>query len=111
VGEATQGLQDTAGQAVDQVGQTAEDLAPAIEEATEQTQGALGQAAQGVQDTAQQAAQQTGQEQEAAEQQQSQATSGASQKAEELGVDLSEVEGTGPDGRITLKDVKDAKQG
>jgi pyruvate dehydrogenase E2 component (dihydrolipoamide acetyltransferase) len=69
------------------------------------------QTTQQVQGTAQQAAQQTGQGQEAAQQQQSQATSGASQKAEELGVDLSEVEGTGPDGRITLKDVKGAKQG
>jgi pyruvate/2-oxoglutarate dehydrogenase complex dihydrolipoamide acyltransferase (E2) component len=40
--------------------------------------------------------------------QQPQVTSGASQKAEELGVNLSEVEGTGPDGRIALKNVKGA---
>jgi pyruvate dehydrogenase E2 component (dihydrolipoamide acetyltransferase) len=128
VGEVTQGLQDTAGQAVDQVGQTAEGLAPATQGATEQAQGALGQAtdqvgqaAQGVQGSAEQTTQQAqgvaeqattqqngGEQGETAAPQQTQATSGASQKAEELGVDLSEVEGTGPNGRITLKDVKGA---
>ncbi len=36
------------------------------------------------------------------------ATTGAKQKAEELGVDLSQVEGTGPEGRITISDVTSA---
>jgi pyruvate dehydrogenase E2 component (dihydrolipoamide acetyltransferase) len=56
--------------------------------------------------------QHTGGEQEVAAGQQSEATTGARQKAEELDVNLSEVEGTGPDGRITLSDVKgSAEQG
>ena len=140
VGEATQGVQDAAGQAVDQVSQTAGGLSPGLQEVTEQGQDALeqeatgqgGQVAQGVQDTAVQATQQaqdpagraaqqantpeqptqqTGGGQEAAGQL-SESTSAASQKAEELGVDLTQVEGSGPGGRITLQDVMNAtKQG
>jgi pyruvate dehydrogenase E2 component (dihydrolipoamide acetyltransferase) len=67
-----------------------------VQGAVGQATGQVGQAAQGAQDAAGGAAQQ--------------ATSGASRKAEELGVDLSEVEGTGPDGRITLRDVKRAAE-
>ena len=37
-----------------------------------------------------------------------QATPAAERKAEELGVDLSEIEGTGSGGRITVKDVTKA---
>lgn len=36
------------------------------------------------------------------------ATEAAKRKAQELGVDLSGVEGTGPGGRITIKDVQGA---
>jgi pyruvate/2-oxoglutarate dehydrogenase complex dihydrolipoamide acyltransferase (E2) component len=91
------------GQATEQAGQAAQEI-------TQQTQDVAGGATQQAQGTAQQATQQDSAEQheEATSRQQPQATSGASQKAEELGVDLSEVEGTGPDGRITLKDVKGA---
>src|ERR671938_360637 len=133
VGEATQGVQDAAGQAVEQVSQTAGGLSPGLQEVTEQGQDTLGQeatgqggqVAQGVQDTAVQATQQaqdpagraaqqantteqptqqTGGGQETAGQL-SEPTSAASQKAEELGVDLAQVEGSGPGGRITLQDV------
>jgi pyruvate/2-oxoglutarate dehydrogenase complex dihydrolipoamide acyltransferase (E2) component len=31
-------------------------------------------------------------------------------KAEELGIDLSEIEGSGPDGSITIRDVRSAEQ-
>jgi pyruvate/2-oxoglutarate dehydrogenase complex dihydrolipoamide acyltransferase (E2) component len=137
VGEATQGVQDAAGQAVDQVSQTAGGLSPGLQEVTEQGQDTLGQEATGqggqvAQDTAVQATQQaqdpagraaqqvntteqptqqTGGGQEAAGQL-SEPTSAASQKAEELGVDLAQVEGSGPGGRITLQDVMNAtKQG
>src|SRR5919206_1638947 len=137
VGQATQGVQDAAGQAVDQVSQTAGGLSPGLQEVTEQGQGTLGQEATGqggqvAQDTAVQATQQaqdpagraaqqvntteqptqqTGGGQEAAGQL-SEPTSAASQKAEELGVDLAQVEGSGPGGRITLQDVMNAtKQG
>ena len=37
-----------------------------------------------------------------------QATPAAERKAEELGVDLSQIEGTGSGGRITVKDVREA---
>jgi len=81
--------------------------------------GQVGQAAQGVQDTAGQAA---GQAQEAAGgaaqqaqdaaggggQEEPNATEAAKQKAQELGVDLSQVEGSGAEGRITVKDVTSA---
>ncbi len=38
------------------------------------------------------------------------ATEAAARRAEELGVDLSQVEGTGSEGRITVKDVVGASQ-
>ena len=44
------------------------------------------------------------------EEEEVQATPAAKRKAEELGVDLSKVAGSGPDGRITLKDVKSVAQ-
>ena len=37
-------------------------------------------------------------------------THAAAQKAEELGIDLSEIEGSGPDGSITIRDVRRAAQ-
>jgi len=126
-------VQDTAGQTVDQVNQTTEDLSPGLQEVGQQTQVAVDQAtgqvesvAQGAQDTAEQAqgtaagaaqqtqdtaeqtAQHVGEAQEAAGQQQPGATSAASQKAEELGVDLTQVKGTGSGGLITLQDVTSA---
>jgi pyruvate/2-oxoglutarate dehydrogenase complex dihydrolipoamide acyltransferase (E2) component len=48
----------------------------------------------------QQAAQQA-----AGGQQQPNATQAAKQKAQELGVDLNQVQGTGAEGRITVRDV------
>ncbi len=124
-GQAAQQAQDTAGQAAGQAQQTAggatQQAQEAAGQATEQAQGAVGQvagqagqAAQGVQDTAGQATQQA---QQAAggqqggggqEQQQPNATQAAAQKAQELGVDLSQVEGSGSEGRITVKDVTSA---
>src|SRR5215207_7832145 len=86
-------------------------LDDAVNEAAQQAQGAAGQvadqagqAAQGAQDAAGQAAQQA---QDTAGQDLN-ITDAARQKAEELGVDLSQVEGTGAEGRITVKDVTGA---
>ena len=125
-GEVAQGVQDTAGQAVGQVTDTAGQAAQGVQDAAggaaEQAQDTAGQAAdqagqaaQGAQDTAGQAAQQAqdtaGQ---AADQAQDAAgqdlniTDAARQKADELGVDLSQVEGTGAEGRITVRDVTSA---
>ena len=48
------------------------------------------------------------QEAQEAQEQEPEATEAAQQKAQELGVDVSEVEGTGSEGRITVKDVTGA---
>jgi pyruvate/2-oxoglutarate dehydrogenase complex dihydrolipoamide acyltransferase (E2) component len=45
---------------------------------------------------------------EAGEKDKAQATPAAERKAEDLGVDLSQIEGTGSGGRITVKDVREA---
>jgi pyruvate/2-oxoglutarate dehydrogenase complex dihydrolipoamide acyltransferase (E2) component len=94
--QAAQGVQDTAGQAAGQA-----------QGAVGQVAGQAGQAVQGVQDTAGQAA---GQAQGAARQaaggaEEPRVTNAAKRKAEELGVDLSQVQGTGAGGLITIKDV------
>jgi pyruvate/2-oxoglutarate dehydrogenase complex dihydrolipoamide acyltransferase (E2) component len=94
-------------------------VADQAQEGAGQVTGQVGQVAQGVQDTAGRAA---GQAQEAAGQatQQAQgavvgggqeepdATEAARKRAEELGVDLSQVEGSGAGGRITIRDVQRA---
>lgn len=95
------GLTETVDQALQQAQQAAGQV-------TEQA----GQAAQGAQDTvggvAKQAQQAAGGQQEEAQEQESDVTEAAKQKAEELGVDVSQVEGTGSEGRITVKDVTGA---
>ncbi len=87
-GQAAQGATDTAGQATQQAGQ-------AVDGATE----SVGQAAQGAAD---QAGSRNGSEEEP------KATNAARRKAEELGVDLSNIEGSGAGGLITIKDVVQA---
>ena len=67
----------------------------------EVAQGATQQA----QDTAVQAAQQRQQAPGVEDQQQPDATNAAQQKAQELGVDLSQMQGSGAEGRITIRDV------
>jgi pyruvate/2-oxoglutarate dehydrogenase complex dihydrolipoamide acyltransferase (E2) component len=125
-GGAVQQAQATAGQATDQAGQAVRGVQDTVGGLTGgQQQGGgplgevtdqIGQAAQGVQDTAQQAAGQTtdqagqvaGQAQDAAGGaggEEPKATNAARRKAQELGVDLSTVKGTGSGGLITLKDV------
>jgi pyruvate/2-oxoglutarate dehydrogenase complex dihydrolipoamide acyltransferase (E2) component len=130
VGGAAGQAQDAAGQATDQAGQVAGQAQEAAGGAVQQAQDTAGQAAQQAQDTAGQAAgqaqdaagqaaqqgQQVAQQgQQAAQQaagggqqggqQQPEATHAAQQKAQELGVDLSQVQGSGAQGRITVKDV------
>ena len=137
VGGATQQVQDTAGQVTDQAGQAVQGVQDTVGGLTGgQQEGGLGgvvggvtdqvgQAAQGVQDTAGQAAQQGQQavgqaaqqgqqavgqaaQQAGGGQQQPDATDAARQKAQELGVDLSQVQGSGANGRITVRDVQQA---
>ena len=129
-GQAAGQAQEAVGQATDQAGQAVQGAQEATGQITDQATGALGgvtdqvgQVAQGVQDTAGQATQQaqetagqaTQQAQDAAGQVTGQAagedeepkgaTNAARRKAEELGVDLSQVQGSGAGGLITLRDV------
>src|SRR5215208_5964238 len=129
-GGATQQAQDTAGQATGQAGQAVQGVQDTVgglsggQQQGGQGVGGLlggvtdqvGQAAQGVQDTAGQAAQQGQEVVGQAAQQAEQATGGdgaeeprvtnaARRKAQELGVDLSTIRGTGSGGLITMKDV------
>ena len=87
VGQVTQGVQDTAGQA------------------TQQAQEAAGGAVQQAQATAGQAADQAGRATGEDGAEEPRATNAARRKAEELGVDLSQVQGSGAGGLITLRDV------
>jgi pyruvate/2-oxoglutarate dehydrogenase complex dihydrolipoamide acyltransferase (E2) component len=100
------GVEDAVNQALQQaqeaVGQVAGQAQEVVGGAAQQAQEAAGEATQ----QAQQAAGGGGQEEEP------DATEGARQRADELGVDLSQVKGSGAGGRITIKDVQSAaKQG
>jgi pyruvate/2-oxoglutarate dehydrogenase complex dihydrolipoamide acyltransferase (E2) component len=97
VSEATQRVGDAAGQAVGQVGQTANQAA--------------GQATDQVQGTAEQASEEAESHSGVVEDEEPDATHAARRKAEQLRVDLSEVEGSGSGGRIRVTDVVQAAQG
>jgi hypothetical protein len=123
VGQVAQGVQDTAGQATDQAGQVAGQAQEAAGGAVQQAQDTAGQAAQQAQDTAgqvtDQAQQVAGQAQDAAGQaagqaqqaaggdgaEEPRATKAARRRAEQLGLDLSTIQGTGSGGLITIRDV------
>jgi len=103
------GIEEAVNQALQQAQDTAGQVAGQAQQAAGQVTDQAGQAAEGVQEAAGGAAQQTqgaagggGQEEEP------NATEAARQKAEELGVDLSQVEGSGAEGRIIVKDVTSA---
>ena len=105
VGQVAEGVQDTAGQATDQVQQTAGQATDQAGQLAGQAQDTAGQAVQQAQDTAGQAA---GQAQQAAGgdgTEEPRATNAARRKAEQLGLDLSTIQGTGSGGLITIRDV------
>jgi pyruvate/2-oxoglutarate dehydrogenase complex dihydrolipoamide acyltransferase (E2) component len=114
VGQVAGQTQEAAGQVTEQVGQVAQGVQDTAGRAAGQAQEAAGGVAQQAQEAANQATQQAqqvagggGQEEEGPD-----ATEAARQKADELGVDLSQVKGSGAGGRITIKDVQSAaKQG
>jgi pyruvate/2-oxoglutarate dehydrogenase complex dihydrolipoamide acyltransferase (E2) component len=95
VGQVAQGVQDTAGQATQQA-----------QDAAGQVTDQAGQLAGRAQDTAGQAA---GQAQQAAAggdgAEEPRATNAARRRAEQLGLDLSTIQGTGSGGLITIRDV------
>ena len=109
-GEAAQGAQDAAGQAVQQAQQAAGQVTDQAGQVAGQAQEAAGGAAQQAQETAGQAAQQGQQAvgqaaQQAGGAEEPRATNAARRRAQELGIDLSTVEGTGSGGLITIRDV------
>ena len=124
VGQVAGQAQDTVGQVTDQAGQAAQGVQDTVGGLTGggQQQGGVGglvggvtdqvgQVTQGVQDTAGQATQQAQDTVGQAAQQGQQAagvpraTNAARRKAEQLGVDLSTIRGTGSGGLITINDV------
>ena len=98
VGQVAQGVQDTAGQAAGQATDQAGQVAG-------QAQDAAGQATQQAQDTAGQVTDQAGQVTEGDGAEEPRATNAARRRAEQLGIDLSTIQGTGSGGLITIKDV------
>ena len=88
-----------------------------MEQRSEEAQGAAGEAAEQAQEAAGEATEQvqdlgdSESESGAVEEEEPDATHAARQKAEQLGVNLSEIEGSGAGGRITVKDVVSASQG
>ena len=113
-GQATDQDGQVAGQATDQVGQVAGQAQDAVGGATQQAQDTAGQvtdqagqAVQGVQDTVG-GLTGGGQQQEGGGGdgvEEPKVTNAARRKAQELGIDLSTIQGTGSGGLITMKDV------
>jgi pyruvate/2-oxoglutarate dehydrogenase complex dihydrolipoamide acyltransferase (E2) component len=97
---------------IEQLATSYEAIEAYIDEAGKQQRGVEKEAGQGVQQAQEVGGQATEQAQGFAEQatetaeKELNATQAVKRKAEELGVDLSKVAGSGPDGPITLKDVK-----
>jgi pyruvate/2-oxoglutarate dehydrogenase complex dihydrolipoamide acyltransferase (E2) component len=113
LGRAKGQLQDTRAQLERLVQQVPQEEAQAeIQEMVDshyEIESRIDQAAQdqGLEDAVNEAAQQGG-GQEGGGEQEPNATEAAAQRAEKLGVDLSQVEGSGSEGRITVKDVTSA---
>jgi hypothetical protein len=109
VGQAAQGVQEAAGQAAGQAQQVAGQATDQAGQVAGQAQDAAGSAAQQAQDTAGQATQQAqataGQATGGDGAEEPRATNAARRRAEQLGIDLSTIEGTGSGGLITIKDV------
>ena len=114
VGGLTGGLQGGGplGGVTDQVGQVAGQAQQVAGQATDQAQQAAsqatdqaGQVANQAQETAGQAAGQTQQAAGGDGAEEPRATNAARRRAEQLGIDLSTIEGTGSGGLITIKDV------
>jgi pyruvate/2-oxoglutarate dehydrogenase complex dihydrolipoamide acyltransferase (E2) component len=101
---------------IEQLVTSYEAIEASIDKAAKQQRGVEEEAGQAVQQAQEVVGQATEQAQGFAEQATETAekelntTKAAKRKAEELGVDLSKVAGSGSDGRITLKDVKSVAQ-
>ena len=90
--------------------QMLQDLARIAEETAGTAERALEGAAGTIGDAPEEAAGEAAEDPEAEHAGEANATDAARRKAEELGINLSQVEGTGTGGRIVLKDVKKAAE-
>jgi hypothetical protein len=112
VGQVAQGVQDTAGQATQQAQDAAGQAAGQAQQVAGQAQDAAGQVAGQAQEAAggavQQAQDTAGQAQQAAGgdgAEEPRATNAARRRAEQLGLNLSEIQGTGSGGLITIRGI------
>jgi pyruvate/2-oxoglutarate dehydrogenase complex dihydrolipoamide acyltransferase (E2) component len=96
-------IEESFDQAVQDLG-----IEDAVSQALQQAQEAVGQVAGQAQEAAGQTTRQVQEVAGGSSQEEPDATQAARQKAEELGVDLSQVEGSGTGGRITIRDVQRA---
>jgi len=104
---------EDAEETAEDTGETAEDTADTAEEnadeATETAEGAVDEGSGGEEDSENGASDDGASEDGESEGEDIKATKAAIKKAEELGVDLSEIKGTGSGGLVTIKDVVGAK--
>jgi pyruvate/2-oxoglutarate dehydrogenase complex dihydrolipoamide acyltransferase (E2) component len=105
VGQAAQGVQETAGQAAGQAQDVAGQAAGQAQQVAGQVTDQAGQVAGQAQAAAGQAAGQAQQAAGGGGAEEPRATNAARRRAQELGVDLSQIRGTGAGGLITIRDV------
>jgi pyruvate/2-oxoglutarate dehydrogenase complex dihydrolipoamide acyltransferase (E2) component len=97
--------QQAASQVTDQAGQVAQGVQDTAQQATGQATDAVGQTVAQADGTVDQATQQAGSVAGGDEDEGPKVTNAARRKAEDLGVDLSQIQGSGAGGLITIRDV------
>ena len=97
--------QQAASQVTDQAGQVAQGVQDTAQQATKQATDAVGQTVAQGDGTVDQATQQAGSVAGGDEDEGPKVTNAARRKAEDLGVDLSQIQGSGAGGLITIRDV------
>jgi pyruvate/2-oxoglutarate dehydrogenase complex dihydrolipoamide acyltransferase (E2) component len=104
-GQAAEQTQQAASQVTDQAGQVAQGVQDTAQQAAGQATDAVGQTVAQADGAVDQATQQAGNVTRGDGDEGPKATSAARRKAEDLGVDLSQIQGSGAGGIITIRDV------
>ena len=104
-GQAAEKTQQAASQVTDQAGQVAQGVQDTAQQAAGQATDAVGQTVAQADGAVDQATQQAGNVTGGDGDEGPKATSAARRKAEDLGVDLSQIQGSGAGGLITIRDV------
>jgi pyruvate/2-oxoglutarate dehydrogenase complex dihydrolipoamide acyltransferase (E2) component len=104
-GQAAEKTQQAASQVTDQAGQVAQGVQDTAQQAAGQATDAVGQTVAQADGAVDQATQQAGNVTGGDGDEGPKATSAARRKAEDLGVDLSQIQGSGAGGIITIRDV------